>query len=177
MEALFGAIVGAGATLIATWFTLRHASDQEQARWERERVARDIADRRAVYARFIRAATLWRESTVDLEGKPGKREWADYWAARVPALEAGSELLVAAPAEALEPASEALDVLLDAWWDFEVNGPRTLERDWLWGRISSFDAYMDEFRDVARREFGVAPVLLGIATRKAAVDNKEPPAG
>lgn len=159
-EAVLGALVGAGATLAATWFTLRKSSQDEQRRWERERESRDREARRPVYAAVLRTMTVWREACVELIGVETSEDeqWAAYWSARQDCLEAGTELELLAPAEVMSPAFEAVEVLLDLSWDFDNNGPEFASSKSVWGRLGVVDKYMEEFRDLARAEFGIPPL-------------------
>jgi hypothetical protein len=154
---IIAATVGAGAALIATFITLAVTRWLDDRRWVREREHRDLVDSRAAYAKMRRTGVAWREATVDLIGKPTTKEWEVYWAARQDAMEAAAELEMIGSPLALETISEALEQLLDVWWDYENNGPWAVESGPLWSRMRYVDARLDAFRDLARAEFGLEP--------------------
>lgn len=154
---ILGAIVGAAAALIGTFVTLVVTRWLDDRRWARMREHQDTVDRRAAYAKMRRTLDVWREAAVDLEGKPTKKDWDSYWAARRDALEAVAELVMIGSPLAVQAVSEALDQLLDLWWDYEVNGPYMVESAALWPRMKYIDSRIDAFSDLARAEFGLEP--------------------
>jgi hypothetical protein len=154
---IIGAAVGALAALVGTFVTLLVTRWLDDRRWRREREHREVVERRAAYAKMRRTLVVWREATVDLIGRPKKEDWDRYWAAREDAMEAGAELEMIGSALAIETVSEALDQLLDVWWDYENNGPWAVESGPLWSRMAYIDARLDAFRDLARAEFGLEP--------------------
>ncbi len=156
---IIAASVGAIAALLATAVTLGVTRWLDDRRWVRERQHREVIERRAAYGRMRRTLVVWREATVDLIGKPKKQDWDAYWAARGNAMEAGAELEMIGSALAVETVSEALDELLDVWWDYENNGPWAVESGPLWSRMTYIDARLDAFRDLARAEFNLEPAV------------------
>ena len=154
---ILGAAVGAVAALIATFVTLAVTRWLDDRRWVREREHREVVERRAAYAKMRRTLIVWREATVDLIGKPKKADWEKYWAARHDAMEAGADLELIGSALAIDSVGEALEELLDVWWDYENNGPWAVESGPLWSRMRYIDARLDAFRDLARAEFDLEP--------------------
>lgn len=154
---IIASLVGAIAALLATFVTLVVTRWLDDRRWVREREHRELTARRAAYAKMSRTAAVWREAAVDLMGKPRKRDWEAYWAARDEAMQAGAELELIGSALAIETMGEALEQLLDLWWDYEVNGPYTVESGPLWSRMSYVDRRLNAFRDLARAEFDLEP--------------------
>lgn len=124
-------------------------SERHERDWEFER----SADRRKVYGRFLQAVALWREAGADLEGDPEQEDWDRYWSARVPSVEAATELSLIAPDTVVESASEAMDELLDISWDYDVNGPDFLKAA-LWNKIAYIDSEIEKVYVAARAEFG-----------------------
>lgn len=154
---IIASFVGASAALVATFVTLVVTRWLDDRRWVREREHRELTARRAAYAKMTRTAAVWREAAVDLMGKPKKRDWEAYWAARDEAMQAGAELELIGSALAIETMGEALEQLLDLWWDYEVNGPYMVESGPLWSRMGYVDQRLDAFRDLARAEFDLEP--------------------
>jgi hypothetical protein len=154
---IVASLVGAGAALLATFVTLVVTRWLDDRRWVREREHRELTARRAAYAKMSRTAAVWREAAVDLMGKPKKRDWEAYWVARDDAMQAGAELELIGSALAIETMGEALEQLLDLWWDYEVNGPSIFESGPLWSRMGYVDRRLDAFRDLARAEFDLEP--------------------
>jgi hypothetical protein len=152
---VIAAAVGATAALIATFVTLVVTRWLDDRRWARMREHRETVERRLAYAKMRRTMLVWREATVDLEGKPTKKDWEAYWAARQGAMEAGAELEMIGSPLAIQAVSEALDQLLDVWWDYENNGPWAVESGPLWTRMKYVDSRLDAFRDLGRAEFGL----------------------
>ena len=72
-------------------------------------------------------------------------------------MQAGAELELIGSALAIETTGEALEQLLDLWWDYEVNGPYMVESGPLWSRMGYVDQRLDAFRDLARAEFDLEP--------------------
>jgi hypothetical protein len=157
--AIVAAAVGATAALAATFLTLAVTRWLDDRRWVREREHRETTERRAAYAKMSRTVAVWREATVDLIGKPSKKDWDAYWAARRDALEAAHELLMIGTTLAINTIDEALDQLLDVWWDYENNGPWAVESGPLWSRMGYIDARLKAFNDLARAEFGLEPAV------------------
>lgn len=156
--ALVSALVGAGSSLggiaLTLWWTRRLEADRHEHDWVSER----STDRRKVYGRFLESVELWREACADLEGEPDEKDWDRYWAARVPALQAASELSLIAPASVVECASEAMDELLDISWDYNVTGPEFLKAA-LWNKIAFIDSEIEKVFVAARAEFGEGPPI------------------
>lgn len=152
LVAVVSALLGASASLGATLVTLVWTRHLDQERHEREWDVARSADRRMVYGRFLRAVALWREAAADLEGKPGRAEWDRYWQARIPALEAATELSLVAPPSVVESTSEAMDELLDISWDYDVNGSAFVQAA-LWNKIRFIDSEVEKVYTAARAEF------------------------
>ncbi len=156
---VIGAAVGATAALIATFVTLVVTRWLDDRRWARMREHRETVERRLAYAKMRRTMLVWRDATIDLIGKPTKKDWDRYWAAQQGAMEAGAELEMIGSTLAIQTVSEALDQLLDVSWDYENNGPWAVESGPLWTRMTYIDSRLDAFRDLARAEFGLDPAI------------------
>lgn len=154
---ILAALVGAGAALIGTFVTLVVTRWLDDRRWTRMREQQETIERRQAYAKMKRTLDVWREAAVDLEGKPTKKDWDAYWVARQEAMRAAAELEMIGSPLALQAVGEALDQLLDLWWDYEVNGPEFVQSGPLWARMAYIDSRVDAFRDLARAEFGLEP--------------------
>lgn len=156
---IVAAAVGALAALVGTFITLLVTRWLDDLRWRRERRHRETVERRAAYAKMRRTMVVWREATLELVGKPTEADWDKYRAAGRDALEAGAELEMIGSPLALEAVSEALDELADVEWDYENNGPWTVESGPLWNRMAYIDARIAAFRDLARAEFELDPAV------------------
>jgi hypothetical protein len=154
---ILAALVGAGAALIGTFVTLVVTRWLDDRRWTLMREQQETIERRQAYAKMKRTLDVWREAAVDLEGKPTKKDWEAYWVARQEAMQAAADLEMIGSPLALQAVGEALDQLLDLWWDYEVNGPEFVQSGPLWARMAYIDSRIDAFRDLARAEFGLEP--------------------
>jgi hypothetical protein len=161
--------------MAGTLVTLAATGRLEQRRWAHERTLRLEEARRVTYGEMLRALTVWSDVTSELSEKPTDKEWKNYWRANAEAREAAMSFVLLAPATIVSPVDEALDVLLDAEWDYRVNGPDFLKPDALASRMQVVDRYVNEFRDLARQEAGVEPLADYYRTGTLPGDTTKPP--